>query len=134
MEQSAAAIELSTVRFSVKHAWSAAATYINMQICEWLSSASKHAIMNECNLHCVLQARFMSVLDHGIECPAALQAKHSRPEHSTARFAVLVMLHNAGFPNHLFWERWVDTHPAGDVALVVHMKVRLGSAARCLVS
>lgn len=38
--------------------------------------------------------------------------------------AVLTVLHGAGWPNHVFWQRWVEAHPPGDVALMVHMKVR----------
>jgi hypothetical protein len=47
----------------------------------------------------------------------------SQPEHSTATFAQLMLLHGAGWPNHLMWEHWQAAHPAGSLALFVHMKV-----------
>lgn len=45
------------------------------------------------------------------------------PEHSTATFAQLMLLHGAGWPNHLMWERWQQAHPAGSLTMFVHMKV-----------
>lgn len=45
------------------------------------------------------------------------------PEHSTASFAQLMLLHGAGWPNHLMWENWQAAHPAGALTMFVHMKV-----------
>lgn len=47
----------------------------------------------------------------------------SLPEHGTATFAMLMLLHSAGWPNHLLWEHWQGAHPPGAVAMFVHMKV-----------
>lgn len=46
------------------------------------------------------------------------------PEHSTATFAQLMLLHQAGWPNHLMWEHWQDAHAPGSLTMFVHMKVR----------
>jgi hypothetical protein len=45
------------------------------------------------------------------------------PEHSTATYAQLLLLHGAGWPNHIMWEHWQAAHPAGSLALFAHMKV-----------
>jgi hypothetical protein len=45
------------------------------------------------------------------------------PELETAKFAVLLMLHGSGWPNHALWELWQSRHPPGEVAMLMHMKV-----------
>jgi hypothetical protein len=47
----------------------------------------------------------------------------SLPEHSTATFAQLMLLHSAGWPNHKLWQAWQAAHPPGTLALFAHMKV-----------
>lgn len=46
------------------------------------------------------------------------------PEHSTASFAQLMLLHGAGWPNHIMWEHWQAAHAPGSLTMFVHMKVR----------
>jgi hypothetical protein len=45
------------------------------------------------------------------------------PEHSSCTFAQLMLLHGAGWPNHLLWEHWQAAHPPGSLGMFVHMKV-----------
>ncbi len=72
-----------------------------------------------------LQDAFSSVVARTQAVLSRSTIKHPRPlpEHSTARFAMLILLHGSGWPNHLLWERWQDAHQQGEVALTVHMKV-----------
>jgi hypothetical protein len=37
-----------------------------------------------------------------------------------------MLLHVAGWPNHIMWEQWQAAHPAGSLTLFVHMKVGRG--------
>lgn len=47
------------------------------------------------------------------------------PEHATAHVAVLLLLHNVGWPNWQLWERWKEAHSSGEVAMLTHLKVLL---------
>jgi hypothetical protein len=86
-----------------------------------------------CRLLCtrhVPQAAFAAVQARSVQAKGAPGSKlpRSQPEHSTATFAMLSLLHNAGWPNHLLWEQWQAAHPPGTVALFAHMKVTRGVA------
>jgi hypothetical protein len=70
--------------------------------------------------------------EYAERCETALrksqQSKLPRPhpEHSTAQFVMLIMVHTPGWPNHVLWEQWAAAHPEGTVALMVHVKSGVG--------
>jgi hypothetical protein len=76
-------------------------------------------------LHPHPQAAFAGIQARLAEAAAKGSGKlpRSLPEHSTATFAMLMLLHSAGWPNHLLWERWQAAHPPGSLTMFVHMKV-----------
>jgi hypothetical protein len=59
-----------------------------------------------------------------------LQQLSPLPDQETASFAMLMMLHGAGWPNHELWEQWQQQHEPGEVTMMVHLKV--GRLQRCL--
>jgi hypothetical protein len=52
-----------------------------------------------------------------------LQQLRPLPDQETASFAMLMMLHGAGWPNHELWEQWQQQHEPGEVTMMVHLKV-----------
>lgn len=81
----------------------------------------------QCDLFPVscVQASFQSCVTAAEASVCKGQQKWSRtlPEHSTASFAMLLLVHSAGWPNHLLWEQWLSAHPQGYACLFTHMKV-----------
>jgi hypothetical protein len=45
------------------------------------------------------------------------------PEHSTATFVQLMLLHNTGWPSANIWQRWQAAHTEGSLAICSHLKV-----------
>lgn len=75
------------------------------------------------------QAAFAELQASCAQGPAVLPGGHTKwprtlPEHSSCTYAQLMLLHGAGWPNHVLWEHWQGAHPPGSVALFVHLKVR----------
>ncbi|KAF6259584.1 hypothetical protein COO60DRAFT_995842 [Scenedesmus sp. NREL 46B-D3] len=57
-----------------------------------------------------------------------LQQLRPLPDQETARFAMLMMLHGAGWPNHELWEQWQQQHEPGEVTMMVHLKAGVDAA------
>jgi hypothetical protein len=78
-----------------------------------------------CAVH--VQAAWSDIQARYCQSTAAAQYRDSwtgtLPEHSTATYAQLMLLHGAGWPNHNIWQHWQDAHPPGSLAMFVHMKV-----------
>lgn len=69
-----------------------------------------------------IQVAFATVAERVAGKAGSSKFPRSLPEHATATFAMLMLLHSAGWPNHLLWEQWQAAHPPGSVALFAHMK------------
>jgi hypothetical protein len=79
----------------------------------------------------LLQNKFNSVsaqADEQLARCRQLQQLRPLPDQETASFAMLMMLHGAGWPNHELWEQWQQQHEPGAVTMMVHLKVRLHAA------
>jgi hypothetical protein len=88
-----------------------------------LTAAAAAAAANPClqdNFNSV-SARAGAELSHRRQ----LQQLQPLPDQDTARFAMLMMLHGAGWPNHELWEQWQQQHEQGEITLMVHLKVGL---------
>jgi len=59
--------------------------------------------------------------------PRTTKWPRSLPEHTTAVYAQVVLLHEAGWPNHDIWLQWQAAHEPGSVTLFTHVKVRLST-------
>ncbi|WIA30500.1 hypothetical protein OEZ86_000584 [Tetradesmus obliquus] len=57
-----------------------------------------------------------------------LQQLHPLPDQDTAHFAMLMMLHSAGWPNAELWEQWQQQHEPGEVTMMVHLKAGVDPA------
>lgn len=81
---------------------------------------------------CVRQAAFSDIQSRCsqpvqlVKACGARQWPRTLAEHSTASFAQLMLLHQAGWPNHVMWEHWQAAHTPGSMAMFVHMKVSGG--------
>jgi hypothetical protein len=72
------------------------------------------------------QNKFNSVsaeADQHLARSRQLQQLRPLPDQDTASFAMLMMLHGAGWPNHELWEQWQQQHEPGEVTMMVHLKV-----------